>query len=739
MISVTGGLGATPGTPYDPLRVESLRPQADGRFAERLARIGDIDGDGVNEILVGVPSETVGDFQDAGRVYLLSGKSRAVIYAIQSPENQRAAQFGFAISVLGDVNGDKKDDFAVGTDAHDVYTGTGTRCETVEPNGCNEEQGRAWVFSGASGDMLYQLDNPNPQPHSERGERRARFGSRIGRAGDLNGDGRSEVIVGASHNDIPGGCGSLEPGSPPPPLPAGCLKDQGQAFIFDGSAAGPAVRATALRTLEMPDPVPSAPGDPTRPSPELCAVSEGGHGPQTGAKCGTFGLAVQGPGDVDGDGITDQLVDAGSYNFYTGSGRPCGEPEPNGCNEGQGRMYLFSGKSGALVSRIDDPVPQPGVSFGFQDAAPGAPGDVTGDGRADLYGNGFDQDGPAGRFEGRAWVFDGKATAEAGTGVVRYTLRDPTPEDGGQFGWSLDKTDYNHDPIPDLYVGSSPHDGGGSQRGGTYVLDGADGSELKRLELPPGDVDPNDAGFPGVLGPNLGWGLAAPGDLNHDGEPDYLAGAPFMNVGGNRDQGRMYAFLSRVPPRAPPAGSPGSPRSPSSPGTGGSPVVNAKGCLNFRAGVRGRRLGPARLGGSRAPQRRAFKGARRRSRGGIDRYCIAGGGALRIGYPTRRLNRTLARSLRRRVKNRAVLVLTSSRRYSIAGIRRGTRVRTLRRRLRGERRFRVGRDVWYLADGRGSRRLFKTRGGRVLEVGIADKRLTHTHTAQRRLLRAWQL
>ena len=50
----------------------------------------------------------------------------------------------------------------------------------------------------------------------------------------------------------------------------------------------------------------------------------------------------------------------------------------------------------------------------------------------------------------------------------------------------------------------------------------------------------------------LGWGLTAAGDLNGDGEPDYVGGAPFADVGANTDQGRVYAFLSRVaaaPPR----------------------------------------------------------------------------------------------------------------------------------------------------------------------------------------------
>jgi len=123
-------------------------------------------------------------------------------------------------------------------------------------------------------------------------------------------------------------------------------------------------------------------------------------------------------------------------------------------------MYLFSGdENGKLLARIDDPVPQTAAVFGFQDAGLLSPGDVNNDGRADLFGNGFQQAGPGGApDEGRIWVFDGKATVDnpAARGVVLYEPRDPTPTEGGQCCFSLDKTDYNKDGRPDLYVASHP-------------------------------------------------------------------------------------------------------------------------------------------------------------------------------------------------------------------------------------------------------------------------------------------
>ncbi len=187
----------------------------------------------------------------------------------------------------------------------------------------------------------------------------------------------------------------------------------------------------------------------------------------------------------------------------------------------------------------------------------------------------------------------------------------------------------------------------------------------------------------------------------------------------------------------PPAGAPG-------PGYGGIKDKGRgrdrrKGCVKFRRGVRGRRLGPARLGRTRKAQRSLFKKAKLRPRGGVDRYCITGGGALRIAYPTARLIRPLGRSQRKRIRTRAVLVLTSSRRYQIRGIRPGSGVRNLHRRLRGERRVRVGASVWYIAPGRATRLAFRVRGRRVREIGLADKRLIPSHRAAKRLLRAWRL
>lgn len=463
VLGLSGGLAATPGTPYDVSVVEAPNPQSDSAWGERMAVAGDLTGDGVKDLFVATPSEG-GDL--TGRVRLLSGSDRSVVRVIDPPDSDRQAflGFGYFISVLGDVDGDGKDDLAVGSDPADPAI----------PR-------RVWVFSGSTGDLLYRIANPE-------GTSPTRFGRRVGRAGDVSKpgpggtavpgqDGAPDIVVGDAGYDQPD-----------------AAEDRGRAYIFDGRTGA------LLRPLDVP--AGDLPCD----------------------RC-NFGAAVQGPGDVDGDGVDDQLVDATQFQGL------------------RGRMYLFSGKTGGLIRSIDDPEPDDSqVFFGFQDVAPLSPGDVNGDGFADVYGGGFEQDGPAGQAQGKAWVFSGK------TGDVLYALEDPTPTEGGQFGWSMTKTtDYNGDGRPDLYIGQAPHHSPGDQNGGTYVLDGQDGSLLKALELPTADRQFGGSG----LGPNLGWSIAAPGDLNGDGEPDFLAAAPFYDVGPSPNQGRVYAFLSGsagVPP-----------------------------------------------------------------------------------------------------------------------------------------------------------------------------------------------
>ncbi len=181
------------------------------------------------------------------------------------------------------------------------------------------------------------------------------------------------------------------------------------------------------------------------------------------------------------------------------------------------------------------------------------------------------------------------------------------------------------------------------------------------------------------------------------------------------------------------------PPPPPPPGNQGGGLISESGCLNTDATLTGTQLGPAKLGRRLAEQRAIFQGANKQTRANLDRYCAEGGGNFRIGYPTPRLTRTLSSALRRKVRDRVVIVLTSSKRFSVVGIKVGDTTSTALRKLRGERAFKIGSNTWYVARRGNARLLVKTKNGKVGEIGIGDPRLTTTPKATKRFLNAWKL
>jgi len=167
--------------------------------------------------------------------------------------------------------------------------------------------------------------------------------------------------------------------------------------------------------------------------------------------------------------------------------------------------------------------------------------------------------------------------------------------------------------------------------------------------------------------------------------------------------------------------------------------ASGRGCDRPTGRARGTALDRARLGRDRLRHLRSFK-IGRRGRGSIDRFCFTDRRSLRIGYPSPKLRKKLGPKNRRRYKsNKAVLILTSSKKFKLDRIRVGASTRALRRRLgRGARGVRVGRNVWYAERGSKARLVFKARKGRVYEVGIADRRLTSGARLQKRFLNSFR-
>lgn len=100
-------------------------------FGKSIAIIGDLSGDGFGEILIGAPNAVINSNRDTGSVYIVKGGTGPRTLNVNSPSSDLIVRidgaglfdrFGFSITPLGDVDGNQKDDFAVGAPTADSET-----------------------------------------------------------------------------------------------------------------------------------------------------------------------------------------------------------------------------------------------------------------------------------------------------------------------------------------------------------------------------------------------------------------------------------------------------------------------------------------------------------------------------------------------------------------------------------------------------------------------------------------
>jgi hypothetical protein len=137
----------------------------------------------------------------------------------------------------------------------------------------------------------------------------------------------------------------------------------------------------------------------------------------------------------------------------------------------------------------------------------------------------------------------------------------------------------------------------------------------------------------------------------------------------------------------------------------------------------GHHLGPIALGERRAALRRKLGHFSTRRLKTMDFFCLADGG-LRAGYPSSKLLRSLSKRQRARFANRVVLTSTSDPYYSLDGVKPGTPLARALHKLRIRARLTIGRNTWYVVQGRSAAGILKVQHRVVEEVGIADKALT---------------
>jgi hypothetical protein len=167
----SGRVVATSGATDDPLWTLD-GDDNNGRLGTALAAVGDVDGDGTEDLLVGAPGEAGG----AGRTHLVSGLDG---YVLDSIEGAPGDELGAAVCLAGDRNLDGRDELAIGAP------------------GASNDNGRVFVHAASNLAELERLT----------GSAGERLGSSLALVGDGDGDGRDDLAVGAPSAD--GGTGAV--------------------------------------------------------------------------------------------------------------------------------------------------------------------------------------------------------------------------------------------------------------------------------------------------------------------------------------------------------------------------------------------------------------------------------------------------------------------------------------------------------------------------------------------------
>jgi hypothetical protein len=111
-----------------------------------VAGIGDVNGDGIGDLVVGAPG--------LDKVWIISGKDRSVLRTVGDPDGLSKYQFRSSVVGVGDWNGDGVDDFAVGAPGMPMVLPPPCVLPPCKPD---PQWGRVFVISGATGALIVSL------------------------------------------------------------------------------------------------------------------------------------------------------------------------------------------------------------------------------------------------------------------------------------------------------------------------------------------------------------------------------------------------------------------------------------------------------------------------------------------------------------------------------------------------------------------------------------------------------
>ncbi|MEM6992131.1 MAG: integrin alpha [Myxococcota bacterium] len=373
---------------------------------------GDVNGDGLGDIIVGTPG--------AETTYVVFGKADTAAVALSSVAtglggfalDGEGDYVGFSVAGAGDVNGDGLDDVvATAVDQADASA--------------------AYVVFGKvdTSAVLLSALNAGEGGYAVEAEADANYWiGRVSAAGDVNGDGLGDIVVGASQASANG-------------------PNSGRAYVVFGRSDTTGVQ---LRDV---------------------AAGIGGFMLDGEAIGGHAGRVVSGAGDVNGDGLDDIVVGATGLDT---------------AGSGVGRGYVVFGKVDTVAVQLSSVVAGAG-GFVIDEKAPddlalavSGAGDVNGDGLADVVLGASDAFAE-GSEAGRAYVVFGKSDTDAvqlsaiAAGVGGFALDGEETEDGAGRGVG-GAGDVNGDGLDDVVVGA-PEAG---SNGRIYVVFGDEDSPRTR-------------------------------------------------------------------------------------------------------------------------------------------------------------------------------------------------------------------------------------------------------------------
>jgi hypothetical protein len=561
-------------------------------FGSGVAFLGDLDGDGGEELAAGASGDSLGG-EGRGAVWILSldgaGKVKKQVRIGAGAGGftgglDNGDAFGGSLAAPGDLDGDGKGDLVV----HSAGDDDG-----------GEGRGALWVlFLAADGTVKGQQKISSTVGGFDGAiEDGDGFGVGLGALGDLDGDGVEDLAVGAPGDDD----GGTSRGAVWILFlrADGTVKAHQKISSTAGGLAGPlatldrfGVAAAGLGDVDGDGTLDLAVGSRVRDS--LPDEPEGAvwtlfleptgmvKGQGRIQESGSFGSSLAALGDFDGDGVEDfaagkqtefpcagaggavELVFLNANGTAKAQRRTCAGDLGARANrvgaagdiDGNGTRDLILSEPGDLWLLLLDPEEKvkerrrlfPGGTFtgdvdpddAFGSAATGL-GDLDGDGAGDIaVADPADDDG--GEDFGAVWILflkaDGTVKADRKVSATQGGFAGPILENDG-FATSLAGLgDVDGDGVEDLAIGARRDASGGENRGAVWILFlNADGTVKGQKKIAGG------AGITLADGDLFGAGLAGLGDLDGDGVPDLAAGAPGKEVPFLANAGAVWVLF----------------------------------------------------------------------------------------------------------------------------------------------------------------------------------------------------